>query len=411
MRGHRAGCASRAENLRRPARFNTLFSRTDRTSDMKQRVWAKVGWGVVGLLVGLSACKTAEPPAVPGRAAEKSPGYLVGGYHPWWMQEVWRTYPYDVLDVLYFFEVEVGRDGTLRNRNGWPDRWVEMRRAVQQHGTRVVPVVTLFDREAFEALFGTPEAARPLLENLVGLVRDSPGIGGLQIDFEIFEPVKPGVRAHYTAFVQALRAALDDVRPRPMLSLFALALDEHDVYDETALARYVDYFVVQGYDFHARGDATAGPVAPLKGWGRLNWQAVTDRFLELGVPREKIVMAVPYYGYEWPTVDETVGARTRGAGVTLTYAPVDTLLLPEGYRSARQEALRHGRRRDPASGSPYYVYADSTGWRQGWFEDAASLREKYAFVRQAGLRGIAVFPLAYGDATLDAALREAFPTP
>jgi spore germination protein YaaH len=119
-------------------------------------------------------------------------------------------------------------------------------------------------------------------------------------------------------------------------------------------------------------------------------------------------MSVPYFGYEWPAETDQPGARTTGGGVTLSYAPVDPALVPGTRRSALQESEKYGLRRDSSSGSPYYAYEDSVGWRQGWFEDAESLRDKYEYVREAGLRGVAIFPPAYGSDELEAVLREFF---
>lgn len=84
--------------------------------------------------------------------------------------------------------------------------------------------------------------------------------------------------------------------------------------------------------------------------------------------------------------------------------------MPELPR-AFEQASRYGVRRDPASGSPYYTFQDSTGWHQRWFEDAESLRAKYKFVRENGLGGVALFPLAYGNEALWADVRAAFSRP
>ncbi|HKK93738.1 MAG TPA: hypothetical protein VJ925_09895, partial [Longimicrobiales bacterium] len=71
----------------------------------------------------------------------------------------------------------------------------------------------------------------------------------------------------------------------------------------------------------------------------------------------------------------------------------------------------HGLRRDSASASPWYAWRDDEGWRQGWFDDAVSLRAKYEFVREEGLGGVAVFPLAYADRSVWAGLERAFAAP
>ena len=43
-------------------------------------------------------------------------------------------------------------------------------------------------------------------------------------------------------------------------------------------------------------------------------------------------------------------------------------------------------------------------WVQGWFEDVPSLQAKIRFIRDAGLGGMALFPLAYGDLSVWRAL-------
>lgn len=216
------------------------------------------------------------------------------------------------------------------------------------------------------------------------------------------------MRANFTAFVGGLRAEMDRLRDGLHLSVYVLAYDESNVFDEGALAAVADYLVVQGYDLHSRTEDRTGPVAALEGWGRRNWQAIVARLVDLDVPRSKIVMSVPYFGYEWPAESDAPGARTTGSGTTVAYADVDTVDATGGPPSALHRAREHGLRRDPASGSPYYAYEDTSGWRQGWFEDAVSLAEKYRFVREEGLRGVAIFPPAYGSEELAEALEQAF---
>src|SRR5690606_20894095 len=145
---------------------------------------------------------------------------------------------------------------------------------------------------------------------------------------------------------------------------------------------------------------TAGPVSPLAGWEGVNWEAILARYLALGVPRDKIVLTVPFYGYEWPTASDRPGAPTRGLATTITYAPVSADYLPLIRVNAREQVRRHGARRDPVSRSPYYVYRGTDGWYQGWYEDAESLQAKYAFIRRERLAGIAIFLLGYDGGEL-----------
>ena len=65
-----------------------------------------------------------------------------------------------------------------------------------------------------------------------------------------------------------------------------------------------------------------------------------------------------------------------------------------GVELAGALAREHGLRRDD-EGTPYFAYRDGKQWRQGWFEDLASLARKLAPERAQGYAGLAFFPLGY----------------
>lgn len=362
--------------------------------------------GLLALLAVLGACASAGPP----RLSTPTSGdrFFVAGYHPYWADGAWRSYPWDVLDEVYYFELEVGPDGSLADLHSWPEEAGVLLERARSAGATLVPTVSIHGEQAFTDLFRSPASVARLVDEVVDLLRSTPGVGGVHLDFEVFDSVDIDVRDGYTAFVAGLRRRLSETDPSLTLSIFTLAFDDDDAYNERALAELADFLVVQGYDLHHQNDAHAGPLASLSGWDRLNWEEIVARFARLGVPARKIVMAVPLFGYEWPVASAEPGAETRGEAVILPLAP-PTDLVPELPR-ALQQAERYGALRDPY-GTPYYVFQGPDGWHQGWFEDAASLRAKYAFVRNHGLGGVALFPLAYGNAAMWNDLREAFSRP
>lgn len=361
-------------------------------------------------VVFTSGCAAGPAPSVVMPTTLDRP--FVSGYHAYWTGDAWADYPWGVLDELYFFELEIGADGEIIDAHGWPGEWAAMVRAASEAGVQVVPTVSMHDPEAFEALFTDATRVAVAVDRVLGLLDGSPEMNGLELagihlDVEVFQPVSRDARDGYTAFVARLAEAMRERHPGRSLSVFVLAFDDDDVYNERALGQITDFIVVQGYDYHSMGSSSAGPGAALRGWGRLNWETVVERFDAFGVPRGKIVMSVPLYGYEWPVVSEEPGAETRGAGVTVPYhAPEDVL---PGRPRAREQAELHGARRDPLSGAPYYVYSADGGLVQGWVEDAESLASKYAFAREQGLGGVALFPLAYGAAEIWEGLARAFP--
>ena len=310
-----------------------------------------------------------------------------------------------MLDELYFFELEAASDGTFQDRHGWPDRWSGLIADAFEHGIQLTPTVSMHDADGFAVLFRDPESVERLVLGIESLLAENPGLAGVHLDFEVFQPVDLTVRDGFTAFVARLRSRLRALDPGLSLSIFTLAFDDDDAYDERSLAELADYLVVQGYDYHHAASDSAGPVGPVRGWGRLNWGYVVDRFEALGVPPRRLVMAVPMYGYEWPVVSDDVGAPTEGVGVAVPLtAPPE--VRPELPRVADRLAL-HGVRRDEASGAPYWVFREGGQWYQGWAEDVRSLSLKYDFVRERGLGGVALFPIAYADAEQWDALRRA----
>lgn len=358
---------------------------------------ASVGW------VALSACAAGTPaPALLPTSFDRP---FVSGYRVYWAGDDRGSLPLDLLDELFLFEIEVGGDGGVADGHGWPTAWRDLVTDAVDAGVQVVPTVSLHQAAAFQELFADAGRVERLVRTVLDVVAMDPRLSGVHLDFEVFQTVEPAARDGFTAFVAGLAAELRDAFPGKSLSVFTLAFDDDDAYNERALGRIADYLVVQGYDYHDATSDSAGPVSALRGWGRLNWEHVVERFDSFGVPRRKIVMSLPLYGYEWSVVAEDPGAESLGPGAIVPYE-ADPEVLPELPR-ARGQAERHGLRRDPVSGSPYYVFETTGGWVQGWFEDVESLTEKIDFVRAQGLGGVAFFPLAYGTPELWAAMREA----
>lgn len=355
---------------------------------------------VISAAMLLAVLGTGCASAGPRPAATPTQGdrFFVSGYHAYWAGDAWTDYPLDQLDELYVFELEIAADGTVADPHEWPDRWTGLTAAATAAGVRVTPTFSMHDPAAFDTLFADPARIDRLITTIETMAERNPAVSGIHLDVEVFRPVPPEARDGFVTFVARLARRLDARDPAPTLSVFVPAFDDDDVYNERALGELADYLVVQGYDLHSAGEPTTGPVAGLRGWGRLNWDTVVDRFLGFGVPPRKIVMSVPLYGYEWPADSDVPGAGTRGRGATIPLVAPDGV-LPELPR-AFQQAERHGLRRDGQSGSPYYVFEDASGWHQGWFEDATSLRAKYRFVRERGIGGVALFPLAYGTPLL-----------
>ena len=97
------------------------------------------------------------------------------------------------------------------------------------------------------------------------------------------------------------------------------------------------------------------------------------------MPAEKILMGVPNYGYDW-TLPFVQGTAAR------SLSNIDAVTLAGQVRTSIQY--------DQAAQSPFFRYYDGDGRQhEVWFEDARSLRAKYALVDEYGLAGVSFWNL------------------
>lgn len=348
--------------------------------------------GIGALLVILlaAACAPPEPRLFP----EPAEAPLVTGYHPYWGLDHWQDYPLHALDQLFFFEVEAGRDGSLADPHGWPEGWSGLLDALVRKGVAPIPTVTLYGPGAFAELFASPGARNRLVEELMALLTAEPRARGLHLDFEVFEPVPAEARDGYAAVVATLRERMDHLERPAALSVFVLATDPGEAYDEVRLAASAHYLVLQGYDLHFAGDARAGPVGAVQGWEGRNLEDAVRRLVEAGIPPGRVLLGLPLYGYEWPTATAEPGSLTAGEGRALPWAaPPD--VLPELPRIPDRLEGAAATRRIPGEGRWYLRGDGDGGWIQGWYDDVETLQEKIAWARARGLGGVAFFPLTY----------------
>jgi len=356
------------------------------------------------LVVGHDSTVTSSLPAYATRSDTR-----VHGYYAWWTRGLWLDLDLSLYDKLFFFDITPAADGSIREANGYPFAWRGLIDRADSVGVPVIPTLTLLDADSLEALFLNETHRQTLLDSSLDLIEKSQG-RGLHLDFEWFAPAKEALREGFHAYVDTLSAHVALHYPEAQLSMFVPAFHPDGMIDLPRIPSFFGEIMVQGYDLHWQTGPVAGPVAPLSGWDGNNWESIISRLDHLGIDRDRILLTVPYYGYEWPVIEANPGSTTRGHARVITNARLDSLNVPEMQVAAQDRVKAHGLKRDTDSGSPYYTFQDSTGWIQGWFEDSQSLSAKYRFVNDLGLAGVAIFPIGYDDSGLDSVLQEAFGT-
>lgn len=322
------------------------------------------------------------------------------GFLPYWtMKEA--TISSQLTDIAYF-SIALNADGSLReSANGERDiglarlqeepftEWVQERHEL---GQRVHITVTMFDADEIAALVSSQAYRARAVNSLTQLVASYP-FDGIQLDVEYAGEVNDPLRQNYVTFVRELDAELAKLDSRVELSiaLFGSAASRYTFWDPGALHPYVDFLVVMAYDYHVRSSPVVGPVAPIFGRGAGRWEddVVSNmRDLLKQVPAQKLVLGIPFYGYEWTSTSDELGATTYpDSGATATYKRVAEILLdPE---------LEAKERWDEDALAPYVTYKENGLTQFIYYENTRSLSYKLDFVKQIGLQGIAIWALGY----------------
>jgi spore germination protein YaaH len=310
------------------------------------------------------------------------------------LPEAWKSVPLQSLDRLLFFQVTILPRGRLQTPEGWPEHWQEFLEAAQAQGKPVELTLSLLDRQHFNALFASPQAMRKLSDAAVELAQH-PLISGLHLDVELYDAFPRTHQLAYQRFVRELAQRLHQLPQPRTLSAFVPLGGPMALYAPETLA-LLDGVVLQGYDAHWQSSAHAGPVAPLEGAEKSSWRQVLRQTDRWGLPRSKVFMGFPLYGYEWTVHRPSPQAAVLGRGDITTYSAVLPEWLPQIRINVQDRVQRYGAHYDRASGSAYYQFRDERGrLRVGWFEDENTLDRKIDFLQTEQLGGIAFFPLGY----------------
>jgi len=308
----------------------------------------------------------------------------VFGYHPYWSGSAWQNYRWELLSDLCYFSYEVdpvtGNAVTTRNWESAPVIDTALAR-----GVRVHLCVTLFSGHA--TFFSNPQARQTLTGNLISMIL-SRGAHGINLDFEA---VPSSQQSGLTNYIAELSQALHLAIPGAELSIAAPAVNWNNTFDLPAITPWLDLIMIMAYDYYWDGSSMAGPVSgfwPLTSSFNYGVNRSLSYYQSAGVPGEKLLLGLPYYGREWPVTANTLPASTTGSGTAIVYRSIRA--NSSGYYNPANLCW------DYRSFNPYYSYFAGQ-WRQCFFDDVRSLGAKYDLVNRRGAGGIGIWALGYDN--------------
>ena len=228
-----------------------------------------------------------------------------------------------------------------------------------------------FDPKRVSILINDGVILQAEIESLVDLAKNK-GFSGWDLDFE---QVYEKDRQKYSEFISVFAQKLHKEGLLLSVSVHAQTGSIYDWegskgQDWKSIGGNVDFVRIMAYDFHS-GSTGPGPITPL------NWLESILEYAVEELPKEKIVLALPTYGYDW----------SEGG------------INPVQYTDAIELLNQHNQnwQRDKKSFTLEGSYEVNEDKHTLWFEDAESLVKKVEIARNYGIYQFSLWRLGGED--------------
>lgn len=275
----------------------------------------------------------------------------------------------DIIDEASPFWYSTDANGQLYGTRN--DEFVQY---AHEHNVLVIPTIhNIGDFSAVINVLSDPQLRAVHIQHILNEVL-ARNYDGIDIDYEALDP---SMREAFSAFIIDLAETLH--AHNKMLTVAVHAKDSDyggmgGYQDWTVIGQYADRVRIMTYDYHWRGSG-AGPVAPRY------WVQSVAEYAYSVVDPAKVVIGVPFYGYDWPP---------DGNARALPWGDIEDLINDQSIAVNLLE--RDGRGRVDES---YFRYESEQGTREVWFMTDAGLKSKVDLVQEMDLAGIAIWQLGY----------------
>lgn len=346
---------------------------------------------------------------ITGNSTASRSSKVVYGFFPYWNTKYADDLNISHLTHFAYFAIDLNPDGTIYKVNfkkeqepGWNklnSKTVE--KLLYQSkllGQKTVLTVTAMDPDLIDSVLENQQYSSTAINSVLEVYKDK-GFDDVNIDFEYIGEPSAKTRQNFVTFIRDLKRAClsQNKNCRIDIDIFADTASKYRLWDLTALDPVTDRFIVMAYDYYRKTSSQSGPVAPLI--GKCNSSIIAPCLeqdivshvsqIAKSVPPEKIILGIPFYGYEWQTAGREFLANTYpGTGSLASYARIQSLFSDPKISSLSAVWSE-------STLSPYLVFEKNGEIHQIYFENAESLKQKVKLIKSANLGGIAIWALGY----------------
>jgi spore germination protein YaaH len=284
--------------------------------------------------------------------------------------------------VLCYFGLTLTANAALTEPVSWVDLQSEtfatFLASAKQANDETLLTVSSFTRPIINALTKNAKSTAPRLAGELAPLVTSMGLSGVDIDIE---GRWRSDRAGFVTFMDDFSKAFRSADPQGVILLDTYpqsAATSSDFFDLKKLTPDVDQFLVMEYAMESVDNASANsPVfSPDLGLSAVQTLMQYKKI----VPSSKIVLGLPFYGYDFSTLSGRSGAETSTPDPeAVNYQAITTVGRPALW--------------DPVSETPFTRFLEGTQWHETWYDDPVSLALKVALAMNFHEEGVGVWAL------------------
>jgi hypothetical protein len=328
-------------------------------------------------------------PSLPGAFASPAPASVtdqpplksheVFGFAPYWTLGNSSRFDLAGLTTVDYFSVGINADGSIAESGaGWDgyesQDFIDLIDRAHAAGDRVVLTANDFSQSSLDQLSLSQTAPQTLAQSLLLLVRGR-SLDGVNLDLE---GAGSGDQSGITNVVKVVSSTLHAANPGYQVTMDTYASsagDPNGFYDIPALSHDVDGFFVMAYQLNLR--ASTGSGSPLTS-SMFSNQTTVNQYAN-AAPASKVILGLPFFGYDWPTSDGTLGAHAEGGPAIVTYA--------------QEASSGHPIYWDAVTDTAWTSYQVGHQWHEAFFENPDSLYLAAQMAQSNGIDGVGIWAL------------------
>ncbi len=340
---------------------------------------------------------------------------VVFTWHPTWHGEAYKQYNYDRVNMISYYSYDVDpytgmalnpadvldfqKGGFLPHVRATPRivNWGGEKERLDTSYSKALLSVSLHGEENHRIFFsGTNLNAQQMLIDSIKYLLDTTKADGIELNFV---DVPADVAVDFNKFVMKFAGMVHAVNPKNIFVLSVPPFDTKGIYSYRDLTAEVDYFIILAIDFHNENEARTpikGPISPLNAQPADQSpdirKAVEQTIRKIGTYNaSRLILALPNYGTVWMSqgIQEDLIRKISYDELMSTYVNSTT----DTIKRVRKDQSYFGN---------IWVLIDSTDKTElpirteVYFDDPASLREKFQYALSTRVGGVAIHML--GDA-------------